>query len=117
MRDRLKELIRQKSCFYVNCDGDCFNCTDKYSVLEDDVERLADHLLANGVIVPSVKVGQTVYQTDGVRIYESCITHIEIYSFVTVFYTDGVAFDETAIGHSIFLTKEEAEKALERSGE
>lgn len=82
----------------------------------DPAEVVADYLLDNGVIVPHCKVGDTVYQTDGARIYESCITHIEIYSFVTVFYTDGVAFDETAIGKSIYLTKEEAEAALERSG-
>lgn len=81
-----------------------------------DAAALADHLLADGWIRPPCKVGQMVYQTDGTRIYESCITHVEIYSFATVFYTDGVTFDETAIGQSIYLTREQAECALaERS--
>lgn len=93
-RDRLIELLREARERYIYTD------------------EQADHLLANGVIVPPCKAGDTVYQTDGVRIYESCITEIDIFSFVTVFYTDGVAFGEEAIGKSIFLTREEAEAKL-----
>jgi hypothetical protein len=47
MRDRLIELI--KGCSQYICDD---------AVL---IESIADHLLANGVIVPPCKVGQTVY--------------------------------------------------------
>ena len=71
-------------------------------------EIIADGLLANGVIVPPCKVGDTVYQTDGARIYSSKIRNI-IYS------TDSIDFDESAIGESIYLTKEQAEKALKES--
>lgn len=56
------------------------------------------------------KVGDTVYQVDSERIYESTVEKI-------IYDTDGIAFDETAIGESVFLTKEEAEKALERRKE
>ena len=59
------------------------------------------------------KVGDKVYQTDGIRIYESTIRTIEISSARTVYFTDNIAFDKRAIGDSIFLTREEAEKALE----
>ena len=72
----------------------------------------ADYLLANGVIVPPCKVGDTVYETDGVRIYESTIDEVTYYTNNVIYYTSGVAFDETAIGHSIFLTREEAEAKL-----
>ena len=51
------------------------------------------------------KVGDTVYQTDGIRIYENKIERI-------IFATNNIGFGETSIGKSIFLTREEAEKAL-----
>ena len=51
------------------------------------------------------KVGDTVYQVDSERIYESTVKRI-------IYDTDGIAFDERAIGKSVFLTREEAEKAL-----
>lgn len=51
------------------------------------------------------KVGDTVYQTDGIRIYENKIERI-------IFATNNIGFVETSIGKSIFLTREEAEKAL-----
>ena len=58
------------------------------------------------------KVGDKVYETDGVRIYESIINEIDITHNKMILFTDGVAFDETAIGKGIFLTKEEAEAKL-----
>lgn len=70
-------------------------------------EMIADELLENGVIVPPCKVGDTVYQADTAgRIYEIKVKGI-------IYDTDGVAFDDRAIGKTVFLTKEEAEKALE----
>lgn len=53
------------------------------------------------------KVGDKIYQTDGLDIYESEIRKI-------VFDTDNIAFDENAIGKSVFLTREEAEAELKR---
>lgn len=58
-------------------------------------------------------VGDTVYEHDGVRIYESVITSIILTGSQILFHTEGIGFDETAIGRSIFLTREEAERALE----
>lgn len=51
------------------------------------------------------KVGDIVYQTDGIRIYENKINKI-------IFDTKSIGFDETAIGKSIFLTREDAEQVL-----
>lgn len=52
-----------------------------------------------------------VYETDGVRVYEHTVREV-IYETA-----GGPAFDKNAIGKSIFLTREEAERALrEREG-
>lgn len=47
-----------------------------------------------------------VYETDGVRVYEHTVREV-IYETA-----GGPAFDKNAIGKSIFLTSEEAKKAL-----
>ena len=52
-------------------------------------------------------IGDKVYQTDGVRIYESMIKNV-------IFCAGNIAFDKDAIGGSVFLSEEEAEKELER---
>lgn len=48
-----------------------------------------------------------VYETDGVRVYEHAVRGI-IYRTA-----DGPDFDKSTIGKSIFLTREEAEQAME----
>lgn len=69
---------------------------------EKQKSEVVNYLLENGVIVPTCKVGDTVYQrTNGGDIYEGRIRRI-IYDVGTI------AFDESAIGNDIFLTKEEA---------
>lgn len=52
-----------------------------------------------------LKIGDTVYQTDGARVYELVIENI-------IFDTFGIAFNSSAIGESIFLTREAAEEHL-----
>ena len=79
------------------------------------LEEYAEELLANGVIVPPCKVGDIIYETDGVRIYASTIHEVTYTSSKVIFVTENIVFDEQAINNSIFLTREEAEKALERS--
>lgn len=51
------------------------------------------------------KVGDVVYQTDGCRVYQSTIKKL-------IFETEGIAFDASAIGTSIYLTREEAEERI-----
>ena len=61
------------------------------------------------LVVLPCKVGDTVYQIDAERVYESEVKWI-------IFDCDDIAFDERAIGESIFLTREEAEAALAKKG-
>lgn len=74
--------------------------------------ELADYLLDNGVTVQECKLGDKIYQTDGVRIYESIIDEITFTAKHTIFVTENIAFDERAIGNSIFLSYAEAEAHL-----
>ena len=86
---------------------------------------LADYLLANGAIVPPVKVGQTVYDigeflcgVDAPEMYELKDNRI---TFVKsrdgdYFEYDSVEISHGDLGKTVFLSREEAEKALaERS--
>ena len=76
------------------------------------VDHIRDLLQAeqNGLLVVlPCKVGDTVYQIDAERVYESEVKWI-------IFDCDDIAFDERAIGGSIFLTREEAEAALAQKG-
>lgn len=82
MRDRLIELINQDNCPspYI-CDERC-----KYSRLEQCIgDRLADHLIANGVILPPCKVGETLYlvQVDykGNYNFSNCLVDSKITMF------------------------------------
>lgn len=92
---------------------------------------VADFLLENGVVVPPVKVGDTVYTNvswqgwylrDKDKPYKAKVVYIGINgrkNYVNVVYEKNdnmltFTFDE--IGNRIFLTREEAEKAIaERS--
>lgn len=100
-RERLIELI-------VDVENKIFqSCPYTTDTLR--IENIADYLLANGVIVPPCKVGDTVFQVGTDRkIYQSTITKL-------IYDTYGIAFDERAIGKSIFLTKAEAEQALRKA--
>ena len=89
---------------------------------ERNVATLADHLLENGIIVPPCKVGQTVYSCLGYAykvkkiVIESNSKHI---TFVLESGLNGqLIFDETCFGKTVFLSHEDAGKALaERSKE
>lgn len=114
MRDTLIELI----------DDFIHNVDLKHWYSEELDEKLADHLLANGVIVPPCKVGDTLWFIkwyDEGNLHKPISRKVIYFSFkdndVVVHFKDG-ACDSHCIGECAFLTKEEAEKALaERSGE
>ena len=119
-RDRLIELI-------VNADThdsyECRLCTKKdVSCIRCDAEKFADHLLANGVIVPPCKVGDDIWWIDTEANEINCAEN-DIKAIC--YYGEGnfkviVCDDETPedIGTEwCMLTKEEAERALkEREG-
>lgn len=81
---------------------------DEFNLVTAALNRLAFYEDAhqNGrLIVLPCKVGDRVYQTDGIRIYESTVRQL-------IFDTENIAFDVYAIGKTVFLTREEAETAL-----
>lgn len=91
---------------------------------------LADYLLEHGVIVPPCKVGDTVYipwhwnNTNGIAFAE--VEEIKIYDsnnhymFLIDLQSDDEEFNQSfggwkigkSIGKTVFLTREEAERAL-----
>lgn len=72
---------------------------------DDDIEHKCPEFLP----LPR-KIGDTIYEIDnGGKIYESKIRNI-------IYNTTGIAFDETAIGKSVYLTRESAKKALAERG-
>lgn len=105
VREKLVELLREAPYnIFGNKLGNCY--------FDSCLELIADYLIANGVTVQECKLGDKIYQTDGVRIYESIIDEITFTAKHTIFVTENIAFDERAIGNSIFLSYAEAEAHL-----
>lgn len=107
-RERLIELLRKDAA----CDtADCEKClTEKRCY-----QRLtADYLLENGVIVPPCKLGDMVFVEYIGEIVSACVTEFRIASKVIIakVYIDPDTYTEYDT-EDIFLTFEEAEKALE----
>ena len=109
MKDRLIELI------------DGFDLQTIPNSSREWMEQFADHLIANGVIVPPVKVGQTVW-----FIRDKYHNKIEETNVEKVIVKNGGIYIKlgcnsmyetscNSIGKTVFLTKEEAEKALKES--
>lgn len=118
MRDRLIELIAKSGLVLV--DGGIHPDTHLAQ------EALAEYLLAEGVIVPKVKIGDKLYAINAARtrVNEYYVTHLEVYDCgVKIFgrpiycreeywmcWSQDLGNDEECV----FLTREEAERALER---
>lgn len=85
----------------------------------DDVYAEADILLANGVIVPLVTIGQKAYAMCASFVWDFEVEEIEITKDGIFFGTSGhfswYSFDE--IGKTVFLSREDAEKSLEERKE
>jgi hypothetical protein len=88
-------------------------------------EALADYLLANGVIVPPCKVGDTVYMVIAgdfdLFISKEKVTEVGSKGFhISDFFPpkddigDFISYE--SIGKNVFLTYEEADKAIEERG-
>ena len=103
VREKLVELLRNAKAAM------------KSENLSCDIARnmfVVDFMMANGVTVQECKLGDKIYQTDGVRIYESIIGEITLTAKRTIFVAENIAFDERAIGNSVFLSYAEAEAHL-----
>lgn len=109
MRDRLIELIESARYWGANTSAE-----------------IADRLLAEGVIVPPCKVGDKIYllSASKTKLYAPTITHFVVNENKTQIWADGVPYsskpayicnaDDLNNNEYVFLTREEAEKALER---
>ena len=114
-RERLIEILKNNYSCRIK---DCKKCGwgDKCSL---HIE--ADYLLENGVIVPPVMAGQKVYLSRSLMndVIEGEVTGLkttEFSRYTVVFLIDDNRYIEIpfgAYGKTVFLTKEEAEKALE----
>lgn len=82
-------------------------------------EVIADKLIDEGVIVPKVKIGQAVYypirHTN--KVEQLFVREIVYTGSKIQFYASYLAFTVDAIGKTLFLTREEAEKALSERSE
>lgn len=120
MKDRLIELIEN------------VQCTARIPWGDDFRGKLADHLLANGVILPPCKVGDTVYTYDyldytyklrestvkAIKIQKNTMTNIQEF-LIEYFYIENlfVCGGHGIFGDNVFLAKEEAEQALRKEDE
>lgn len=100
MRDRLIDILQSKP----------------YG--QSTYEEFADHLIANGVIVPPCKMGDIVYLVGEITqqivcsrvnaiIYDDGGIWLELNGFLCVSINQ-------SLGKTVFLTKEEAEKHLQK---
>lgn len=113
MRDRLIELLEKadETVLGFSIDG--------------DVSVLADYLLSEGVIVPPCKAGDITYifeyevnnhlETKFRGIAPSVVEAIVIESEGMWIENEHAKYHISSVGDLIFLTREEAEKALKRS--
>ena len=120
-RDRLIELLQDYETEKVPDKDGYYRCY----MSREKGEAYADHLLANGVIVPPCKVGTEifgVFDNDDEQRKEIYVGKILCYSldennllWARMKYKNGLTYWYTIddFGKTVFLTPEEAEKALE----
>ncbi len=115
MRDRLIELLKDGHSSYIRMISD-----------KTMYETLADYLIANGVIVPPCKIGKKVWDNDFGRPCSYIVTGFDIgktlddeenHREMFMYYENRNGSVQcncpiTQIGKTVFLTREEAEKAL-----
>ena len=127
-RERLIDLIKkaekQESIDFFTADLDEAVDMSGGTQFNGSIEYLADYLISNGVVVMPCKVGDTVYCYDE-DLYAILDYRIEQIIFSGGFLTlysgvccnedvllSDIDFWETDLGKTVFLTREEAEKAL-----
>lgn len=110
MKDRLVELLKNA------------HDEQKYLTSDKSIQAIADYLIANGVVVLPFEIGQTLY--DASEFYDGT-EHPEIYELksyemsidkltddIWAFTYDGCFIDYDDIGKTVFLNREDAERAL-----
>ena len=104
-RERLIELLHKASY-------GAYNHTLEDTHTDKAIEDIADYLLSNGVIVPPCKVGDVIWDRNGephkvisIEWYSKKVIHLhcEHHTF---------SVGKRSIGKTVFLTREEEEKAF-----
>ena len=85
---------------------------DTMRMMRHSIEDCADHLLANGVIVPPCKVGDKVYYISFNKVYKGECHAITMHNNLQIHLYDYDGDNASYPANKVFLTKEEAEKAL-----
>lgn len=122
MKEKLIELLDNYGDDIAFCDI-CDRPTDDCEACKN--EQLANHLLANGVIVPPCKVGQMVYKVSFVH---KNVTTLKVEGFICNLawkahcthlipswignQKEHIYISFSSFGKTVFLTNAEAEKAL-----
>lgn len=90
------------------------NAQNKYlNLLKFESSILADYLIANSVIVPPCKVGQTVYYIAFGKVYKGKCHAITIHKDSLQIHLYDYDGDNASISaKDVFLTREEAEQKL-----
>lgn len=120
MREKLKNLL--KNAKYPLSEGYPAEAHLASQLSGKGLDYIADFLLENGVIVPPVKEGDELYRVivpkNGEPYVSSCTAKVEPYAIYYQCAADAyyrILPDD--IGKSVFLTREEAEKALKGGAE
>ena len=123
MRDRLIELISDMENELLRA--------YQYTTDEYRIASIADHLIENGAIIPPCKVGDTVYypwiydgqcgvafnKVESIKIYVNGLPLVIVEDWGSDMPMP-ISFCNEDFGKTVFLTREDAEKALrEREGE
>ena len=109
--ERLSELLKNATI------GGGKHTLQSY-LMPESIDRIAEQLIENGVIISPVKVGQPVFLFRKGKVKETRIEKIEIYpngkiDFLCDWHGMGYeCFVDQNIGETVFLTREEAERAL-----
>ena len=106
MRERLIELLKGNLPHFTN---------DVASWNDEHIGELADHLLANGVIVPPCKIGDTVYFITGIHsilVNDAKVEEIYIGDGGFAYHVNCDYLYFTLQQSEVYFSKEEAERAL-----
>ena len=120
MRDRLVELVETAKKEWWEKSG-------RYQTSKAEADYIADHLIENGVVVPPVSLGQTIFILEDIGIQTLPeIVSLNVYRINFTISEDGLDCHIVCVteirsiqhikgedfGKTVFLTKEEAEQKL-----
>ena len=115
VREKMVELLREAPY-------NIFDNKLKGMLFDSCLALIADHLIANGVTVLPCKVGDRLYEVTGrktISVYKVKAIRVELFGlFIEWDIVEGFVWQSLSginageIGKTVFLTSEEAEKAL-----